>query len=266
MIDHTGVAVSDVAKSKAFYRAALAPLGYALLMEFDDVAGFGVAPKPDFWIGKAAADAPPVHVAFRADSRAQVDAFYKRGDGRGRPRQRSAGPAAALSRRTTTARSCSIRTVTTSKRCVMRRRDAGASGHRRWRRRATSLRGRCCRLRASPALAQAVARQADQVRRRRAGTGQLARHARAHDRRQAEGSPRPAGHRREQARGRRHRRHRRGREGGARRLHDAAGLQRAARLRPAAAEAPVRRAEGSRAGDHHVEPAQRARGQRRSCR
>ena len=35
MIDHTGVSVSDVAKSKAFYRAALAPLGYAVLMEFE---------------------------------------------------------------------------------------------------------------------------------------------------------------------------------------------------------------------------------------
>ncbi len=76
MIDHTGVAVSDVAKSKAFYRAALEPLRYALIMEFDDAAGFGVPPKPDFWIGRAAADAGAIHVAFRADSRAQVDAFY----------------------------------------------------------------------------------------------------------------------------------------------------------------------------------------------
>jgi len=47
MIDHTGVSVGDVAKSKAFYRAALAPIGYELLMEWESVAGFGVAPKPD---------------------------------------------------------------------------------------------------------------------------------------------------------------------------------------------------------------------------
>ena len=77
MIDHTGVTVSDVGKSKTFYRAALAPLGYDLLMEWEHFAGFGVAPKSDFWIGRGKANAPGVHIAFRADSRAQVDAFYK---------------------------------------------------------------------------------------------------------------------------------------------------------------------------------------------
>ncbi len=83
MIDHTGVAVSDVAKSTAFYRAALAPLHYAVIVEFDDAAGFGVPPKPDFWIGKAAPGGPSTHVAFRADSRAQVDAFYQAAMGAG---------------------------------------------------------------------------------------------------------------------------------------------------------------------------------------
>ena len=57
--------------------AALAPLGYAMLMEFEQFAGFGVAPKPDFWIGHGAPNGPRVHVAFRADSRAIVDAFHK---------------------------------------------------------------------------------------------------------------------------------------------------------------------------------------------
>ena len=38
MIDHTGVTVSNVTRSKAFYRAALAPLGYQLLMEFEQFA------------------------------------------------------------------------------------------------------------------------------------------------------------------------------------------------------------------------------------
>jgi catechol 2,3-dioxygenase-like lactoylglutathione lyase family enzyme len=77
MIDHTGVAITDIAKSKAFYRAALAPLGYAVIMEFDDAVGLGVPPKPDFWIGKAAQRGTPIHIAFRAETRAQVDAFYK---------------------------------------------------------------------------------------------------------------------------------------------------------------------------------------------
>ena len=77
MIDHVGVTVSDFARSKAFYRAALAPLGYGVLMEWETVAGFGVAPKPDFWIGKGMPNAPPIHVAFRAETRAQVDAFHR---------------------------------------------------------------------------------------------------------------------------------------------------------------------------------------------
>ena len=77
MIDHIGMSVTDVAKSKAFYRSALAPLGYEVIMEFAGDVGFGVPPKPDFWIGRAGADVFPTHVAFRADNRKQVDAFYK---------------------------------------------------------------------------------------------------------------------------------------------------------------------------------------------
>jgi len=83
MIDHTGVRVGDFARAKAFYRAALAPIGYALLMEFtaevtgtDEVAGFGVPPKPDFWIAAGSPNQPPVHVAFRVGERVLVDAFY----------------------------------------------------------------------------------------------------------------------------------------------------------------------------------------------
>ena len=84
MIDHTGVKVSDLVRSKAFYRAALAPLGYRLLLEFpaevtggDDVAGFGVPPKADFWLALGEPNRPCIHIAFRAASRAQVDAFHR---------------------------------------------------------------------------------------------------------------------------------------------------------------------------------------------
>ena len=76
MIDHTGVGVTDIAKSKAFYRAALAPLGYEVVVEWGQAAGFGVPPKPDFWIGEGTPNPPPIHVAFRAESRQQVDAFF----------------------------------------------------------------------------------------------------------------------------------------------------------------------------------------------
>ncbi|HEY1329795.1 MAG TPA: VOC family protein [Casimicrobiaceae bacterium] len=77
MIDHTGVAVSDMTRSKAFYAAALAPLGYTLLMDLGEAAGFGVPPKPDFWLGAGTPGEHKSHVAFRADTRAQVDAFHR---------------------------------------------------------------------------------------------------------------------------------------------------------------------------------------------
>ena len=84
MIDHIGLTVGDFARSKAFYARALAPIGYQLILELPaavtghtDVAGFGAPPKPDFWIGGGKGNVAPIHVAFRAASRALVDAFYR---------------------------------------------------------------------------------------------------------------------------------------------------------------------------------------------
>jgi catechol 2,3-dioxygenase-like lactoylglutathione lyase family enzyme len=76
MIDHMGILVSDLDASVAFYTRALAPLGYALVMRIPQVAGFGVAGKPDFWlaIGKPT---DKLHVAFRAKGRAEVRAFHE---------------------------------------------------------------------------------------------------------------------------------------------------------------------------------------------
>jgi len=83
MIDHTGIKVSDPAKSREFYTKALEPLGYAVLREIPKeytgglvVLGYGVAPKPDFWV----AEGKPLekaHIAFRAKNHAQVDAFHR---------------------------------------------------------------------------------------------------------------------------------------------------------------------------------------------
>jgi catechol 2,3-dioxygenase-like lactoylglutathione lyase family enzyme len=76
MIDHLGIVVTDLDKSIEFYTKALAPLGYTLIKNYPGfAAGFGVAPKPDFWIGKG--DKPQhVHVAIRANGRAVVREFY----------------------------------------------------------------------------------------------------------------------------------------------------------------------------------------------
>ncbi len=84
MIDHTGINVSNYEKSKAFYLKALAPIGYKMLVEFgfakpgvNDVCGFGEAPKTDFWVAAGTPNNPPIHIAFRVKTRAEVDAFYK---------------------------------------------------------------------------------------------------------------------------------------------------------------------------------------------
>lgn len=83
MIDHTGIHVRDLALSLAFYKAALAPLGYGVRLSLPDAVGFGaVPPAPgddpggDFWLTRATPMAPRSHIAFRAQSRAQVDAFH----------------------------------------------------------------------------------------------------------------------------------------------------------------------------------------------
>ena len=77
MLDHIGVAVSNYEKSKRFYAAALAPLGYAVVMEFGgDAVGLGAGGRPDFWLSQGASVAP-AHIAFAARDRASVDAFYK---------------------------------------------------------------------------------------------------------------------------------------------------------------------------------------------
>ncbi len=83
MIDHVGVLVSDYAKSRDFYVQALAPTGHSKMVELPGepggdapTAGFCHDDGSDFWIRQGEATSPPVHVAFRAPSRAVVDAFY----------------------------------------------------------------------------------------------------------------------------------------------------------------------------------------------
>jgi catechol 2,3-dioxygenase-like lactoylglutathione lyase family enzyme len=84
MIDHTGVSISDPKKSRHFYEQALAPLGYKMIMEIPTehtggrvVLGFGVPPKPDFWMAQGEPQKPHVHIAFSAATKQMVDAFYE---------------------------------------------------------------------------------------------------------------------------------------------------------------------------------------------
>ncbi len=76
MIDHIGIDVSDYKRGKAFYSAALSPLGYKMLAEYGDTAGFGAGDDADFWISKGKSAKAKVHVAFQCKKRALVDKFY----------------------------------------------------------------------------------------------------------------------------------------------------------------------------------------------
>jgi catechol 2,3-dioxygenase-like lactoylglutathione lyase family enzyme len=85
MLDHIAIEVSDVARSKAFYTAALAPLGYTIIKQPGAMVIFGVADGPrkspdpagEFSIAPGTPHADVVHVAFNAGSRAEVDAFHR---------------------------------------------------------------------------------------------------------------------------------------------------------------------------------------------
>lgn len=82
MIDHLIVTVSDLEQSKAFYTRALAALGMTATPEFPWGAarargiGFGAEDK-EFFVVEGTAIKPPIHVAFRAATRAEVEAFYR---------------------------------------------------------------------------------------------------------------------------------------------------------------------------------------------
>jgi catechol 2,3-dioxygenase-like lactoylglutathione lyase family enzyme len=92
MLDHVSLRVADQDRSKKFYAAALAPLGYTLAMESGSGAGFRKGFIPDFWVKQgmstsvgtradpaelSACGGPAVHVAFACEDRKSVDAFHE---------------------------------------------------------------------------------------------------------------------------------------------------------------------------------------------
>ncbi len=78
MLDHLAIQCADVGKSAAFYDAVCVPLGAGRAMDFGEVIGFGVGPKPEFWIGPQTSGEGfrESHIAFVAPSRAAVGAFF----------------------------------------------------------------------------------------------------------------------------------------------------------------------------------------------
>ena len=93
MLDHMTFRVSDIARTKAFYRAVLEPLGYSLSFEGNfggNILGFAYpdatepeGKKTDVWFtdGPSPFGGPATtsgcHLAWRAPHRAAVDAFYQ---------------------------------------------------------------------------------------------------------------------------------------------------------------------------------------------
>jgi catechol 2,3-dioxygenase-like lactoylglutathione lyase family enzyme len=75
VLDHVGLAVADLAAARAFYAAALEPLGFGVVMEFPGVIALGLPQQPELWMHQGAPSAP-VHVALHATDRARVDAFH----------------------------------------------------------------------------------------------------------------------------------------------------------------------------------------------
>ena len=98
MIDHIGFAVKDMDRAKAFYLAALKPLGNGVIREVTVEqagggvhAGFGKDNKAFFWIASGAKPKGGTHVAFTARARRRRRLLPRR-VGRRRTGQRRARP------------------------------------------------------------------------------------------------------------------------------------------------------------------------------
>ena len=79
MFDHVKFGVSDYATSKAFFLKALEPLGVAVVAEGTPTYGVELASKGKDSLCLHQTDEKPaqLHLAFAAENRQQVDAFYR---------------------------------------------------------------------------------------------------------------------------------------------------------------------------------------------
>lgn len=81
MISHVSVGTNDLEKARDFYDKVLATIGYRRLYDFEGCAAYGDK-FPGFWLAKPLDESKPasagngVHIAFHAESRAKVQAFY----------------------------------------------------------------------------------------------------------------------------------------------------------------------------------------------
>jgi len=82
MFDHVKFGVSDYAASKAFFLTALEPLGLAVVSEGSPTYGVELSPagkSSSLCLYQTAEKPAHLHLAFVAETRAQVDAFHRAG-------------------------------------------------------------------------------------------------------------------------------------------------------------------------------------------
>ena len=79
MFDHVKFGVSDFEASKAFYRKALEPLGVTIVGEGVPTYGVELCGKGKASLCLFQTDEKPahLHIAFAAENRQQVEAFYR---------------------------------------------------------------------------------------------------------------------------------------------------------------------------------------------
>jgi catechol 2,3-dioxygenase-like lactoylglutathione lyase family enzyme len=76
-IDHVKLPVVDLERTRDFYAAALAPMGYQLVFEGPESIGFGSKDREPIAFLRATAPNVGTHVAVTAADAAPVDAFYE---------------------------------------------------------------------------------------------------------------------------------------------------------------------------------------------
>ena len=79
MFDHVKFGVSDYAASKAFFLKALEPLGVAVVQEGPPTYGVELSSKgkASLCLYQTEEKPAPLHLAFTAENRQQVEAFYR---------------------------------------------------------------------------------------------------------------------------------------------------------------------------------------------
>ena len=76
IVHHVLFVVADLDASRRLYTAALAPLGHEELYVQDDCVSYGAEGMDDFTICRGEPVTTAAHVAFSAEDREAVDAFF----------------------------------------------------------------------------------------------------------------------------------------------------------------------------------------------